>query len=62
MTEQARRWIGGAFTAVTLGWLVLVLLAIGAPVALPFGLVGGLLALSLFAAMYNLGRGLQRTR
>ena len=43
-------------------WLVLVLLTIGAPVALPFGLVGGLLALSLFAAMYNLGRGLQRTR
>ena len=43
-------------------WLVLVLLTIGAPVALPFGLVGGLLALFLFSAMYNLGRGLQRTR
>ena len=26
MTERARRWIGGAFTAVTLGWLLLVLL------------------------------------
>ena len=43
-------------------WLVLVLLSIGAPVALPYSVVGSLLGLSLFAAMYNLGRGLQRTR
>ena len=41
-------------------WLALVVLSIGAPVALPYGLVGGLLALSLFGAMYNIGRGWQR--
>ena len=43
-------------------WLCLVVLSLGAPVALPFGAVGSLLALSLFAAMYNIGRGFQRTR
>ena len=43
-------------------WLVLVVLSLGAPVALPYGVVGSLLALSLCGAMYNIGRGMQRIR
>ena len=43
-------------------WLGLVVLSIGSPVALPAGAVGSLLALSLFGATYNIGRGFQRTR
>ena len=41
-------------------WLGLVVLWTGAPVALPYGLAGFVLALSLFAAMYNIGRGWRR--
>ena len=41
-------------------WLCLVVLSVAAPVALPFGFVGSVLALLLFAAMYNIGRGFQR--
>lgn len=46
--------------ALLVAWLGLIVLSIGAPVALPYGLVGGLLALSLFGATYNIGRGFQR--
>ena len=41
-------------------WLGLVVLWIAAPVALPFGIAGGLLALSLYTAMYTIGRGWRR--
>ena len=46
--------------ALVLVWLVLVLLSLAAPVALPYGIVGTVLSLSLFAAMYNIGRGFRR--
>ena len=52
-----RSKIGRALVVV---WISLVVLSLGAPVALPYGLVGGLLGLSIFAAMYNIGRGWQR--
>ena len=45
-----------------LAWLGLVALSIASPVALPYGLVGTVLALFLFGATYNLGRGLRRVR
>ena len=48
--------------ALLIVWLCLVVLSLAAPVALPFGAVGSLLALSLFAAMYHIGRGFQRIR
>ena len=48
--------------ALLIVWLCLVVLSLGAPVALPFGVVGSVLALSLFAAMYHIGRGFQRIR
>ena len=43
-----------------LGWLVLVALSIAAPVALPYGAAGTVLALALFGAMYHIGRGWRR--
>ena len=46
--------------ALVLVWLGLVVLSVGAPAPLPYRLVGGLLALFLFGAMYNIARGLQR--
>ncbi len=52
MTEgTARRWIGGAFTAVTLGWLLLVLLT---PVALARD-IGGRTAAVAAAGTYLIG-------
>ncbi len=52
MKERARRgWIGGAFTAVTLGWLLLVLLA---PVALARD-IGGRAVTLVSAGAYLLG-------
>lgn len=48
--------------ALVLLWLALVVLSIAAPVALPYGLVGTALALSLSIAMYNVGRGFRRVR
>ena len=51
MTERARRWIGGAFTAVTLGWLLLVLLT---PAALARD-VGGRAVTLASAGTYLLG-------
>ena len=41
-------------------WLGLVVLSVAAPVVLPYGLVGTVLAASLFGAMYNIGRGFRR--
>ena len=49
--RTARRWIGGAFTAVTLGWLLLVLLT---PVALARDIVGRTAALAA-AGTYLIG-------
>lgn len=46
--------------ALLAAWLGLIVLSIGAPLAVPYGLAGGLLALSLFGATYNIGRGFQR--
>jgi len=46
--------------ALVLVWLGLVVLSITAPVALPYGVVGTVLAFSLFGAMYNIGRGFRR--
>jgi len=46
--------------ALLLLWLGLVVLSVAAPVALPYGLVGTVLALGLFGAMYNIGRGFRR--
>ena len=43
-----------------LAWLLMVVLSIAAPVALPFGVVGAALALLLFGAMYNIARGWRR--
>ena len=43
MTERARRWLGGAFTVVTLGWLLLVLLT---PAALARDIGGRAVALA----------------
>ena len=48
--------------ALVLLWLGLVVLSIAAPVALPYGLVGTVLALGLFCAMYNIGRGFRRVQ
>ena len=48
--------------ALVLSWLGLVVLSVAAPVALPYGVVGTVLALSLFGAMYNIGRGFRRIR
>ena len=50
----------GAGRALLLLWLGLVVASIAAPVALPYGVVGGVLALGIFAAMYTIGGGLQR--
>ena len=41
-------------------WLALVVVSIGIPAAVPYGLVGAVLALGLFGAMYNIGRGWRR--
>ena len=46
--------------ALLVAWLGLIVMSIGAPLALPYGLVGGVLGLSFFAATYNIGRGFQR--
>ena len=43
-----------------LAWLLMVVLSIAAPVALPYGVVGVALALLLFGAMYNIARGWRR--
>ena len=51
MTERARRWIGVAFTAVTLGWLLLVLLT---PAALARD-VGGRAVTLVSAGTYLIG-------
>ena len=45
---------------ILLAWLLLVVVSIAAPVALPYGVVGGLLALLLCGAMYNIARGWRR--
>ena len=41
-------------------WLGLVVVSMAAPIPLPYGLVGAVLSLGLFLAMYNLGRGFRR--
>ena len=46
--------------SLALVWLALAALATGVPAALPYGVVGGVLALSLFGATYNIGRGWRR--
>ncbi|MDE0207036.1 MAG: hypothetical protein OXP66_13550 [Candidatus Tectomicrobia bacterium] len=46
--------------ALVLVWLALVALSVAAPVPLPYALVGTVLALSVFGATYNIGRGFRR--
>ena len=41
-------------------WFALIVLTLGAPVVLPFGMVGSVLGLALFGAVYNMCRGFQR--
>lgn len=43
-----------------LTWLLLVVLSIGIPVAVPYSVVAAVLAMFLFGAMYNVGRGWRR--
>ena len=43
-----------------LAFLALVMVSTGAPVPLPYSVVGAVLPLTLFAAMYNIGRGFRR--
>ena len=43
-----------------LAWLLMVVVSIAAPVALPYGVVGAALALLLCGAMYNIARGWRR--
>ena len=52
-----RQHIGRAFLLVFLG---LVVLSIAAPVPLPYAVIGAVLPLTLFGAMYNIGRGFRR--
>ena len=52
-----RQHIGRAFLLAFLG---LALLSVAAPVPLPYGVVGLVLPLTLFGAMYNISRGWRR--
>ena len=45
---------------VLLAWLLMVVVSMAAPVALPYGVVGAALALLLCGAMYNIARGWRR--